>query len=60
MPHATMKASARSISPASGWYCTLAAELFAKSAFQWWTLRRWANPPVTKARTRLRVAAEAL
>ena len=54
-----MKASARSISPARVWYCTPAAEFLTKSAFQLCTLRRWAKPPVTKARVRFRVAAEA-
>ena len=55
-----MKASARSISLARFWYCTPAAEFLTKSAFQLCTLRRWAKPPVTKARVRFRVAAEAL
>ena len=55
-----MKASARSISLARFWYCTPAAEFLTKSAFQLCTLRRWAKPPVTKARVRFRIAAEAL
>ena len=55
-----MNASARSISFARVWYCTPAAEFFTKSAFQLCTLRRWAKPPVTNARVRFRVAAEAL
>ncbi len=60
MPQATIKASARSISPASVWYWTPAAEVLTKFAFQLCTLRRCAKPPVTKARVRFRVAAEAL
>ena len=55
-----MKASARSISFARFWYCTPAAEFLTKSAFQLCTLRRWAKPPVTNARVRFSVAAEAL
>ena len=55
-----MNARARSISLARFWYCTPAEEFLTKSAFQLCTLRRCAKPPVTKARVRLRIAAEAL
>ena len=58
-PIAFMKLSARSISAATCSYLRPTSEPSTKSVFQVCTWRRSAYPPVTKARTRFSVAADA-
>ncbi len=55
-----MNASARSISLVSSSYRADTLRFFTKSEFQECMLRRSAKPPLTNARTRLSVAADAL